>query len=82
MVQSELTRITVPDSSYAFNIVKRTAVLAEGATCKLVLTPFITDSYGERPAIVFFGMDSGERRKVDFSSGVWLEMSGFLPFSW
>ena len=56
--------------SNAFNTVKRTAVLAEAATCMPAPTPFVAKCYGERSATVFFQMDSGERRKMDCSSGV------------
>ena len=33
-------------------------------------TPFIAKGYGERPAPAFFQMDSGERRKIECSTGV------------
>ncbi|CAN0328772.1 unnamed protein product, partial [Scytosiphon promiscuus] len=62
--------LILTDCSNAFNTVKRTAVLAEAATCVPALTPFIAKCYGERPAPVFFQMDSGERRKIECSSGV------------
>ncbi|CAN0282779.1 unnamed protein product, partial [Laminaria digitata] len=58
------------DCSNAFNTVKRTAVLAEAAICVPAITPFVAKCYGERSAPVFFQMDSGERRKIDCSSGV------------
>ena len=58
------------DCSNAFNTVKRTAVLAEAATCVPALTPVVAKCYGERPAPVFFHMNSGERRRIDCSSGV------------
>ena len=34
------------------------------------LMPFIAKCCGERPAPVFFQMDSGERRNIECSSGV------------
>ena len=49
---------------------KRTAVLAEAATCVPALTPFVAKCYGEMSAPVFFRMESGERRKIDRSSGI------------
>ena len=58
------------DCSNAFNTVKQTAVFAEAATCVPALTPFVAKCYGERSTTVFFQMDSGERRKIDCSSGV------------
>ena len=48
---------------------KQTAVLAEAATCVPALTPFVAKCYGEMSALVFFQMESGERRKIDCSSG-------------
>ena len=62
--------LILTDCSNAFTIVKRTEVLAEAATCELALTPFVAKCYVERSATVFFQMDSGERRKIDGSSGV------------
>ena len=62
--------LILTDCSNAFNTVKRTAVLEEAATCVPALTPFVAKCYGERSATVFFQMDSGERRKIDCSSGV------------
>ena len=62
--------LIVTDCSNAFNTVDRTAVLAEAATCVPALTPFVAKCYGERSATVFFQMVSGERRKIDCSSGV------------
>ena len=58
------------DCSNTFNTVKRTAMLAEAATCVPALTPFVAKCYGEMSAPVFFHMESGERRKIDCSSGV------------
>ena len=58
------------DCSNAINTVKRTAVLTKAATCVPALTPFVVKCYGERSAPVFLQMDSGERRKIDCSSGV------------
>ena len=43
--------------SNAFNTVKRTAMLAEVATCVQALTPFVANFYGEVSAPVFFQMD-------------------------
>ena len=64
--------LILTDCSNAFNTVKRTAVLAEAVTSVPVLTPFIAKCYGERLArvLVFFQMDSGERRNIECSSGV------------
>lgn len=50
-------------------------MLAEAATSVPALTPLIEKkcysySYGERPAPVFFQIDSGERRNIECSSGV------------
>ena len=42
------------DCSNAFKIVKRTAMLAEAATCVPALTPFVAKCYGEMSAPVFF----------------------------
>ena len=62
--------LILADCSYAFNTVKRTAMLAEASTCVPALTPFVAKCYGEMSAPVFFQMESGERRKIDCSSGV------------
>ena len=62
--------LTLTDCSNAFNTVKRTAMLAEAATCVPALTPFVAKCYGEMSAPVFFQMESGERPKIDCSSGV------------
>ena len=62
--------LILTDCSNAFNTVKRTAMLAEASTCVPALTPFVAKCYGEMPAPVFFQMESGERRKIDCSSGV------------
>ena len=45
-------------------------MLADAATCVPALTPFVAKCYGEMSAPAFFQMESGERRKVDCSSGV------------
>ena len=45
-------------------------MLAEAATCVPAFTPFVAKCYGEMSAHVFFQMESGERRKIDCSSGV------------
>ena len=58
------------DCSNAFNMVKWTSVHAEAATCAPARTPFIAKCYGERPAPVFFQTDSGEKRRIDCSSGL------------
>ena len=62
--------LVLTDCSKAFNTVKRTAMLAEAATCVPALTPFVAKCFGEMSAPVFFHMQSGERRKIDCSSGV------------
>ena len=62
--------LILTDCSNAFNTVKRTAVLAEAVTCVPALTLFIAKCHGERPAPVFFQMDSGERRNIKCSSGM------------
>ena len=46
--------LTLTDCSNAFNTVKRTAMLAEAATCVPALTPFVAKCHGEMPAPVFF----------------------------
>ena len=45
-------------------------MLAAASTCVPALTPFVAKCYDERLAPVFFQMDSGERRRIDCSSGV------------
>ena len=62
--------LILTDCSNAFNTVKRTAMLAEAATCVPALTPFVAKCYGDMSAPGFFQMESGERRKIDCSSGV------------
>ena len=62
--------LILTDCSNAFNTVKQTAMLAEAATCVPALTPFVAKCYGKLSAPVFFQMESGERRKIDCSSGV------------
>ena len=62
--------LILTDCSNAFNTVKRTAMLAEAATCVPALTRFVAKCYGEMSAPVFFQMELGERRKIDCSSGV------------
>ena len=62
--------LILTDCCNAFNTVKRTALLAEAATCVPAFTPFVTTCYGDKSAPVFFQMESGERRKIGFSSGV------------
>ena len=63
-------RLILTDCSNAINTVNRTAMLAEAASCVPALTPFVAKFYGEMSAPVFFQMESGERRKMDCSSGV------------
>ena len=62
--------LILTDCFNAFNTAKRTAVLAEAATCVPAFTPFIAKYHSERPAPVFFQMDSGEQRKIERFSGV------------
>ena len=64
------TWLILTDSSNAFNTGKRTAMLAEATTCVPALTPFVAKCYGEMSPLVFFQMESGERRNIDCSSGV------------
>ena len=63
--------LILTDCSNAFNIeiVTRTVMLTETAICEPALTPFVAKCYGEMSAPVFFQMESGERRKIDCSSG-------------
>ena len=61
--------LILADCSNVFKAVKRTAVLTGVGTCVPVLTPVVAKCYGERFAPMFFQMDSGERRKIDCSSG-------------
>ena len=62
--------LILSDCSNALNTVKQPAVLTEAATCVPALTPLVVKCYGERSAPVFFQMESGERLKIDCSSGV------------
>ena len=62
--------LILTDCSNAFNTEKRTAVVAEAGTSVPALTPFIAKCFRERPAPVFFLMISGERRRIECSSGV------------
>ena len=62
--------LILTDCSNAFNTVKRTAMVAEATTCVPALTPFVARCYGEMSAPVFFQTESGERQKIDCSSGV------------
>ena len=62
--------LILTDCSNEFNTVKRTAMLEEADSCVPALTPFVAQCYGEMSASVFFQMESGERRKIDRSSGV------------
>ena len=66
--------LILTDCSNAFNTVKRTAMLAEAATFVPALTPVVAKCYGEMSAPVFFQMESGERRKIDCSSGVYVRV--------
>ena len=45
-------------------------MLEQVAVCTPVLTGFVAKCNGERPASVFFQMDSGERTKLEYSRGV------------
>lgn len=56
------------DSSYAFNTVSRTTMLAEVATYLPAFTPFVAKCYGERD--VFFWIDSGEHRAITCPRGM------------
>ena len=58
------------DVSNAFNSVFRKPMLEQVAACAPALTGFVAKCYGERPASVFFQMDSGERTKLECSRGV------------
>lgn len=73
------------DCSNTFNTANRMAVLAEAANSLPALTPFVVKRNDERPAPVFFQMnsgdggrpvrmffqtDAGERRMIDCSNGV------------
>ena len=54
-------------ASNAFNSVFRKPMLEQVAACTPALTGFVAKCYGERPASVFFQMDSGERAKLEYS---------------
>ena len=45
-------------------------MLEQMAACTPALTGFVAKCYGERPASVFFEMDSGERTNRECSRGV------------
>ena len=55
--------------SNAFSTVKTSAVLAEVEKCEPALMASVGKSYGTRPAVVFFRMDSEEPRTIPCSSG-------------
>ena len=50
-------------------------MLEQAAACTPALTGFVAKRYGERPASVFFQMDSGETTKLECSRGVQQEDS-------
>ena len=58
------------DVSNVFNSVFRKPMLEQVTACTPALTGFVAKCYGERPASVFFQMDSGERTKLECSRGV------------
>lgn len=58
------------DASNAFNSILRKPMLEQVASCTPALTGFVAKCYGERPAPVFFQMESGERTKLECSRGV------------
>ncbi|CAN0490452.1 unnamed protein product, partial [Laminaria digitata] len=62
--------LVLTDCPNAFNAVKRTAVLKEVANCVPALTPSVANLLTNRPADVFFRMDSEETRTIACSSGV------------
>ena len=53
------------DASNAFNSVFLKPMLEQVAACTPTLTGFVSKCYGEKPASVFFQMDSGERTKLE-----------------
>ena len=55
------------DVSNVFNSVFRKPMLEQVTACTPALTGFVAKCYGERPASVFFQMDSGERAKLEYS---------------
>ena len=57
------------DASNAFNSVFRKPMLEQVAACTPVLTGFVANCYGERPASVFFQMGPGERTKLNAPRG-------------
>ena len=46
------------DASNAFNLVLRKPMLEQVAACTPALTGFVAKCYGERPAPIFFQIDS------------------------
>ena len=58
------------DCSNAFNTGKRTAIMAQAAKSLPNLVPYIARCYDEVPATAVYEMDSGERRKLQCTSGV------------
>ena len=57
----------------AFNSVQRKPMLEQVVACTPALTGFVAKRYGERPASMFFLMDSGKRTELECSRGVQLE---------
>ena len=58
------------DASNAFNSVFLKPVLEQVAACSPALMGIAARCYGERPASVFFQMDSRERTKLECSRRV------------
>ena len=58
------------DASNALNWVLRKPMLEPVAACMPALTGSVAKFYGERPASVFFQVESGERTKLECSRGV------------
>ena len=58
------------DASNAFNSVFLKPVLEQVAACSPALMGIAARCYGERPASVFFQMDSRERTKLECSRKV------------
>ncbi|CAN0534910.1 unnamed protein product, partial [Scytosiphon promiscuus] len=58
------------DAPNAINSALRKPILEHAATCTPALTESVAKCNGERPASVFFQMDSVERSKLECSRGV------------
>lgn len=58
------------DCSNAFNTAKITAIMAQAAKSPPDLVGFISRCYDEIPARAMYEMDSGERRKIECTTGV------------